>query len=84
MRIKMVSKNTMFYGTRRLKAGDAFVVSARDARILAALGRAEYPEAAKPADSLDDLRAAYRRQFGKKPFHGWSADQLKDKMAAES
>lgn len=48
--------------------------------------KAEKPEKA-PADdtSKDDikaLRAEYQKKTGKKPFTGWSADQLREKMAA--
>ena len=32
-------------------------------------------------DDLKDLRAAYREKFGKKPFAGWDADTLLEKMA---
>lgn len=34
-------------------------------------------------DDLSELRAAYTEQFGKKPFHGWDADTLRDKMNAD-
>lgn len=43
---------------------------------------------AKPAAVDDDLAAAreeYQTKMGKRPFHGWSADELRAKMAdAES
>ena len=42
MPIKMISKSSHTYGTRRLKAGDEFEVSGQsDARLLHALGRAD-------------------------------------------
>lgn len=43
-------------------------------------------KAAKPAPSGDDetsaLRAEYEAKAGKKPFMGWDADKLRDKIAA--
>ncbi len=36
-----------------------------------------------PADpDLAILRAEYQAKFGKKPFAGWKADQLREKLAA--
>lgn len=32
-------------------------------------------------ENLDDLRAEYEVKMGKKPFNGWDADKLKEKMA---
>lgn len=43
-------------------------------------------KAAKPAPSGDDetttLRAEYEAKAGKRPFMGWDADKLRDKIAA--
>lgn len=35
-----------------------------------------------PADERPALRAKYEAKFGKKPFGGWSADVLREKLAA--
>lgn len=32
-------------------------------------------------DDLPGLRAQYQTKFGKRPFMGWSADQLREKLA---
>ena len=42
MKKRMKATAAMTYGTRRLKAGDEFVTTPRDARILAAIGKAKY------------------------------------------
>lgn len=39
------------------------------------------PTAPAPED-LSALRAEYETVVGKKPFHGWSAETLREKMAA--
>lgn len=44
---KMVATKSMVYRTRRLQAGDQFDASGRDARILAAIGKAKASEPAK-------------------------------------
>jgi hypothetical protein len=44
---KMVATKSMVYHTRRLQAGDQFDASDRDARILAAIGKAKASEPAK-------------------------------------
>jgi hypothetical protein len=36
---------------------------------------------AKVDDPLPDLRKQYQEIVGKRPFHGWDADVLKDKIA---
>lgn len=36
-----------------------------------------------PADDLAKLRADYLDVMGKKPFNGWSADQLREKIDAK-
>lgn len=41
MKIQMVARRDMRYGTRRLKAGDSFEATRADARILTAVKRAE-------------------------------------------
>jgi hypothetical protein len=70
------------YMDRALKAKDP-----RFARILGKLGydRRDMVAADDAGDSLADnitsLRAEYLDVVGKKAFHGWSADTLRDKIA---
>lgn len=42
MKLPMKATKAMAYGTRRLKAGDPFEASRQDARVLNAIGKAEY------------------------------------------
>lgn len=59
----------------------------RFARILGKLGyQRSDMEAAKAqeaeADALDGLRAEYQDVVGKRAYHGWSAEELREKIAA--
>ena len=70
------------YMDRALKAKDP-----RYARILGKLGyeRRDMVADAVPVDDgydLAALRAEYQDKVGKKPFHGWDADALREKIAA--
>ena len=70
------------YMDRALKAKDP-----RFARILGKLGydRRDMVAADEAGDALADditsLRAEYQGVVGKKAYHGWSADELRDKIA---
>lgn len=70
------------YMDRALKAKDP-----RFARILGKLGydrrdmMAADEAGGSPADDLAALRAEYQDVVGKKAYHGWSADELRDKIA---
>ena len=87
MKQRMKALKAMTYATRRLRAGDEFDAPRRDARILAAIGRADYAQAAaaaapvEPVDPLADARAEYQAKIGKRPFHGWDIATIKAKMA---
>lgn len=80
------------YGTRMLTAGEPVLVSGPTARAMIALGRAadEAPQRVKvakqpepePVDDLAVLRAEYQAKLGKRPFNGWNADTLREKIAA--
>lgn len=77
------------YGTRMLTAGEPMTVPGPLAREMIALGRATLdkpkkakPEPVAPVDERIALRAEYEAKFGKKPFGGWSADLLREKIAA--
>lgn len=66
-------------------------LQSRDPRFARILGRLGYERrdmvAAEPDadvvsdDDLTALRAEYLDAVGKKPFHGWDADTLRDKIA---
>jgi hypothetical protein len=80
----LIAKKPFTYGTRRLVADDLFTARTRaDARALIALGRAA--PAPSDGDDGDDemttLRAEYLTVMGKRPFNGWDADTLKQKIA---
>lgn len=94
----MIARKAMPYKTRRLLPGDPFTTSRQDARALNAIGKARYatrdmvadderparaPAPARaPTDERPALRAAYETKFGKKPFGGWSAEVLREKLTA--
>lgn len=69
------------YMTRALKSRDP-----RYARVLRKMGYAEPTTAAAgPAPSLEDemraLREEYEAVMGKRPYWGWDADELRERMA---
>ena len=70
------------YMDRAMRAADP-----RFARILGKLGyqrsdmtAAKVEEA--EADELDALRDEYKEAVGKRAYHGWDADELREKIAA--
>lgn len=79
----LIATKSLQYATRRLMPGDAFTANnERDARILCGIGKARRaPEKAATKDDLAELRAEYQDKFGKRPFHGWDADTLREKIA---
>lgn len=92
MRVPMIATKDMRYGTRMLRAADEFEAYDRgQARLLTALGRARLVEVGETkkevraeveADARAALRAEYQRVVGKKPYNGWNADTLREKIAA--
>lgn len=67
------------YFTRAMKARDP-----RFARIFDKLGyRTTDLVAEGGPPSIDDLRAEYERVVGKRPFNGWDAEALSEKIAAK-
>lgn len=79
------------YGTRRLMPGDTHPMPGRlaDMFIKRKMARevrpvAELPplpaDLAQPAD-LTALRAEYTAKLGKRPFPGWGAEVLREKIA---
>jgi len=85
MKKSMTANKAMRYGTRRLRAGDPFEASSRDARVLAAIGKASYATRAmravpEPVEDIADVRAEYERVVGKRAYHGWDIPTLRQKM----
>lgn len=83
----LIATKSLTYATRRLKAGDGFTVrSDRDARVLIALRKAKVGVVKEESDSdnadLRSMRAEYERVIGKKPYHGWTSEQLLEKIVA--
>jgi hypothetical protein len=76
------------YGTRMLTAGERILMSGPAARAALALGRVttEKPhrarKAVEPQDERPALRAEYEAKVGRKPYNGWDADTLREKIAA--
>lgn len=58
---------------------------ARDPRFARILGKLGYERrdmvAAGPVEDLAELRETYERILGKRPFNGWDAATLRDKIA---
>lgn len=92
--MKMCAMKAFKYATRHLTPGEVFEVKSRkDSRILRAMNRAaEYVEiedspmvAPEPEpEKVEDLaavRAEYEATVGRRPFMGWDADTLRQKIA---
>ena len=81
---KMIAARRLRYGTRMLRAGDEFEARPRDARLFVAIGAAREAPKPAPADAqpvdLGPLRAEYERVVGRRPFMGWDAATLRQKM----
>lgn len=64
------------YMDRAMKSRDP-----RFRRVLAKLGYERRDMVAtQPVDDLTELRAEYQEVVGKKPFHGWDASTLREKI----
>lgn len=97
-RKQMTATGPLRYGTRMLSAGDGLTVNGPTARLLEALGKARKGRArpqldhdsngfaggssSATGDDIAGLRATYQAKFGKRPFNGWSAAKLAEKIAA--
>ncbi|WCP14499.1 hypothetical protein sphantq_02945 [Sphingobium sp. AntQ-1] len=64
------------YFTRALKASDP-----RYARIFEKLGYRTTSLVADDAPDIESLRDLYEKVLGKRPFNGWSAETLAEKIA---
>ena len=85
--MELIANRRITYAKRRLLPGDRFTADDRVARVLiatkkAAKARPETTEEMPPQDELALLRAEYERVLGKRPFNGWGADTLRQKVAA--
>lgn len=93
---ELIAKKTFVYASRRLIPGQDFhTKTARDAKILIALGKARAkrvpgtipPPPAELAAKIGEgdmkaLRAEYQELTGKRAFHGWDAPTLRAKIGA--
>lgn len=68
--MKLTAKASMEYAKRRLRPGDAFDASTRDARVLVLIGKAKYAETEAEADvdaeateQVVEPRTTSRRQY---------------------
>lgn len=60
------------YATRHMQADPAEVVVSEQAQ--------PSDPAAEVVDEMADLRTRYQEIFGKKPYHGWGADELRKRI----
>jgi hypothetical protein len=93
MSIGVIALKRTKYGGRRYKAGEEFNVKTKQhAKILKALGYAEpydyapqtYSRRDMRAEDITAVRAEYETVVGKRPFYGWDAATLRQKMAAHA
>ena len=67
------------------KSGRKQPMQQRYAKILQGLGRGTYltrdMRATEREDELTELRAEYQEVVGKRAYHGWDADTLREKIA---
>lgn len=92
---RMVATRRFRYADTMLEPGEHFFAAPSKAKILRTLNRAMAapqtaanapPEsvdtnAASAAEDLSALRAEYHTASGKRAYHGWDADTLRDKIA---
>lgn len=89
--MRVLAKAKGLYASQRRYPGDKFEIDPKHfskvwmAGLDGESGPPPVPEApaevtAEPTE-LDALRAQYVEKFGKKPFHGWDAEKLKEKLA---
>lgn len=79
--MKLMTTKPLRYANRSMATDTEFEANSRDARVLVAIGKARYVDEAQAADDLSSLRAEYQRKLGKRPFNGWDAATLKQKIA---
>lgn len=93
----LIATSSFVYASRRLLPGQDFTTkTARDARVLIAIGKARQQRkqgriAAPPADLVEKiassgdetsaLRKEYEEVVGKRPYMGWDADTLRARIS---
>lgn len=94
--MKVTALREVRYGGTTYRSGDAFEATDKDAGLLERIGKVtrgkvnanptdlpaepEVSEEPAPLDEMAELRAAYQTQFGRRPFMGWDADELRERM----
>lgn len=74
----LIAVKPMTYATRRLLPNDRFTARAdAHARVLIAIGKAR---PAPKRDELAEMRALYQEIVGKRPYHGWDAEELRRRI----
>lgn len=70
------------YKGRVLRAGEEFTADGPTARLYCAMGAATTEAPVRVEDDIAILRSVYEARLGKRPFMGWSAETLREKIAA--
>lgn len=94
--VEVTAAKELRYGGRTILPGEKFEATVRDANLLQRIGkvaaenaadapkktakRAEPVSEPDPNDEVAALRAEYTERFGKRPFMGWSPEQLRERM----
>lgn len=91
--LEYIGAKPFSYRTRRLLPGDMITCSDREAKVWLRSKKfqksrpvADLPPppadllAQVSGDDLSALRAEYHAKLGKRPFHGWGADALRQKI----
>lgn len=80
---ELIANKALKYKTRRLLPGDRFEAhSRRDESMFILTKQASYaPPAVETVDELKVLRDEYFKVFDKRPFMGWDAETLREKIA---
>jgi hypothetical protein len=91
MKVKMIATGLSRYGTRRLMAGDEFEATAKDAKLLKAIRKADYSKATAkappaieqppaPVAEIDALRAEFEARSGEAPDKRWGVPRLREEI----
>jgi hypothetical protein len=89
--VEVTAAKELRYGGKTYVAGDQIEMPDKDANLLSRIGRvAIAPPPIKtdlPASVAEDapdertaLRAEYQERLGKRPCHGWSSDELRERL----
>lgn len=91
-KMALTEKGTQRYRTRAMQAGDPVTMDGPSSRLWEQMGwatvapakrgkKAEPVKQDEPEDEMTALRAQYFEKLGKRPFNGWDADTLREKIA---